>query len=72
MNLIYEKSPFCFEANAGVSIYLAVQTVLSYRTTQNKILVFNEIVLYIYPNSCEEDILEKYSLLCSLRNESTK
>ena len=68
MQAIYEKSPFHFEAHAGVSIWTAVQSILLLSRKRDLTLTFNGLVLTVYPNSCEEEILEKYSLLCKIRN----
>lgn len=62
MKYIDKVSSYEYQARAGSSIWGAIQELLSIHRTQDAVLIFNAIKIRVYPNSCEEDLCEKYDM----------
>ena len=62
MQCIEKVSSYEYQACAGSSIWSAIQELLQIHRTHDVVLVFNGYKIKVYPNSCEEDLCEKYDM----------
>lgn len=71
MQHIEKISSYEYQAKPGSSIWTAVQELLGIHRHSDVVLVFNGYKIKVYPNSCEEDLCEKYNMQLRL-HQTTK
>ena len=62
MESVRLKTLGVYEAKPGANIGSAILEIISQHRTSEVVLIFNEVKIRVYPNSCKEDLLEKYDL----------
>ena len=52
-----------YEAEAGENIHSCIRRVLAIPRTNDVQIKFNDYLVRVYPDSCEDDLYEKYRMI---------
>lgn len=70
MKYLEQTNSVTYISKPMTMFYDAVQELLSIKRSHDVLLVFNGVSVRIYPKSCEEDVADKYYMLCRIRKLS--